>query len=456
MVFSSLTFLFFFLPLVLSMYYIFPNKLKNFILLLFSLLFYSWGEPKYIWIMVFSSIVDFIHAKIIDKNRGNIKSKIALCSSIIINLSLLFYFKYLAFFLDTSNSIFGTDFIIPSIVLPIGISFYTFQTMSYSIDVYLNNAKVQSNFISFAAYVSLFPQLVAGPIVRYKDVAEELDNRKHTFDNLYEGISLFIIGLGKKVIFANNMGLIWTYVKSTDISSISTLTAWLGIIAFALQIYFDFSGYSEMAIGLGKMFGFNFCKNFDYPYISKSITEFWRRWHMSLGQWFRDYVYIPLGGNRCSKRRWLFNIFIVWMITGLWHGAGVNFILWGLYFALILIIEKLFLLKYLDKLPNFIKHLYSLILIINGWVLFELFDFNSITAYFKAMYLNNTFIDSTFIYLISQNLIILILTILASTPIFKKLLKNEYIKFTVLIISFFISIAFLVDASFNPFLYFRF
>ena len=456
MVFSSLTFLFFFLPLALGIYYIFPNKTKNLILLLFSLLFYSWGEPKYIFIMIFSSIVDFIHAKIIDKNRGNIKSKIALCSSIFINLSLLFYFKYLGFFLESTNVLFGTSFINPSIALPIGISFYTFQTMSYSIDVYRGDADVQTDFISFATYVSLFPQLVAGPIVRYKDVANELNSRKHSFDNIYEGICMFVMGLGKKVILANNIGLIWNFVKTQDIGSISVLTAWIGIISFSLQIYFDFSGYSDMAIGLGKMFGFNFIKNFDYPYISKSITEFWRRWHMSLGQWFRDYVYIPLGGNKCSKSRWFLNIFIVWMITGLWHGAGVNFILWGLYFGLILILEKMFLLNLLDKIPRFFKHIYSLLLIIIGWILFELNTFSSILVYLKAMFLNGLVIDNTFIYILSQNLILLIVGILASTPIFKKMFKNDYFKITILFLSFFISIAFLVDASFNPFLYFRF
>lgn len=456
MVFSSLTFLFFFLPLAIGIYYISPNKIKNLILLLFSLLFYSWGEPKYIFLMIFSSIVDFIHAKIIDRNRGNFKSKIALCSSIFINLSLLFYFKYLGFFLESINTLTGTNFISPSVVLPIGISFYTFQTMSYSIDVYRGTANVQSNFISFAAYVSLFPQLVAGPIVRYKDVANELNNRIHSFDKMYEGICMFIIGLGKKVILANNIGLIWDYVKTQNFGSISLLTAWIGIISFSLQIYFDFSGYSDMAIGLGKIFGFNFTKNFDYPYISKSITEFWRRWHISLGQWFRDYVYIPLGGNRCSKARWFFNIFIVWMITGLWHGAGINFLLWGIYFGLILIVEKLFLLKLLDKLPNLFKHIYSLLLIIIGWILFELISFNSISTYLKAMFFNSVIIDKTFVYILSQNLILTVICLLASTPIFNRLFKNDYLKVIILFLSFFISIAYLVDASFNPFLYFRF
>ena len=324
MVFSSLTFLFFFLPLAIGGYYCTPTKYKNFTLLIFSLLFYVWGEPKYILIMLFSSVVDFMHAKIIDNNRGNIKSKLALISSIIINLSLLFYFKYTAFAIDSVNTLFGCDFLIPSIVLPIGISFYTFQTMSYSIDVYRGLAPVQNSLVSFATYVTLFPQLVAGPIVRYIDVAEELSHRTHTLDKFYDGINLILIGLGKKVLLANNIGLVWEFVKNQNLNQVSVLTAWLGIIAFGLQIYFDFSGYSDMAIGLGKMFGFTFPVNFNYPYISKSITEFWRRWHISLGQWFKDYLYIPLGGNRNGKLKWIRNIFIVWVTTGLWHGAGVN------------------------------------------------------------------------------------------------------------------------------------
>ena len=316
MVFSSIVFIFYFLPLVLLFYYLSPNKLRNFTLLVFSLIFYAWGEPIYILIMLFSSISDYIHALIIDKYRGTFKSKLALISSIAINLGLLGFFKY-------SNL---------GIPLPIGISFYTFQTMSYSIDVYRNNVPVQRNLISLATYVTLFPQLVAGPIVRYLDVANDLKYRTHNSDKFYEGVYRFIIGLSKKVILANNLGIIWFNIKSTPSSQLSMLTAWLGIICFTLQIYFDFSGYSDMAIGLGKMFGFTFLENFNFPYISKSITEFWRRWHISLGVWFRDYVYIPLGGNRCSKTRWIINIFIVWFLTGLWHGASYNFILWGLYF----------------------------------------------------------------------------------------------------------------------------
>ena len=456
MVFSSLTFLFFFLPLTLGIYYISPNRFKNSILLIFSLLFYGWGEPKYILIMLFSSVIDFIHAKVIDNNRGNIKSKIALLSSIIVNISILFYFKYSGFFLEVMNNLIGTKFEIFSIALPIGISFYTFQTMSYSIDVYLGVAPVQSSLISFATYVSLFPQLVAGPIVRYQTIATELTDRTHTFDKFYDGVNLLLIGLGKKVILANNIGLIWNFVKLQEINQLSMFTAWLGIISFGLQIYFDFSGYSDMAIGLGKLFGFNFPKNFNYPYISKSITEFWRRWHISLGQWFRDYIYIPLGGNKKGKLKWIRNIFIVWFITGLWHGAGINFILWGIYFGIILMMEKLFLLELLNKLPNWIRCLYTLILVSIGWVLFEITNFTLIGLYLKSMFINSNIIDETFLYLLIPNIILITICIFASTPASAKIIKNEYLKLTILFLSFFISISFLVDASFNPFLYFRF
>ena len=456
MVFSSLTFLFFFLPLAIGGYYCTPTKYKNFTLLIFSLLFYVWGEPKYILIMLFSSVVDFMHAKIIDNNRGNIKSKLALISSIIINLSLLFYFKYTAFAIDSVNTLFGCDFLIPSIVLPIGISFYTFQTMSYSIDVYRGLAPVQNSLVSFATYVTLFPQLVAGPIVRYIDVAEELSHRTHTLDKFYDGINLILIGLGKKVLLANNIGLVWEFVKNQNLNQVSVLTAWLGIIAFGLQIYFDFSGYSDMAIGLGKMFGFTFPVNFNYPYISKSITEFWRRWHISLGQWFKDYLYIPLGGNRNGKLKWIRNIFIVWVTTGLWHGAGVNFILWGIYFGILLMLEKLFLLKFLNKIPNVFKHIYALLFILTGWVLFECGDFETISQYIKAMFFNVKLIDNVFIYIFTSNIAIIIACILASTPIFKQLFENKYFKLIVVFISFLLSTAYLVDASFNPFLYFRF
>lgn len=456
MIFSSISFLFYFLPIFMFLYFISPQKHKNIVLLLFSLIFYVWGEPKYILLMLFSCIVDYIHAIVIENNRGNIKSKIALCSSIFINLGMLFYFKYTDFFISTINNLLGTNIPYLELLLPIGISFYTFQTMSYSIDVYRGEVKAQRNFISLATYVTLFPQLIAGPIVRYSDIEKNINGRTTTFDNLYNGLTRFFIGLGKKVLLANNLGLIWEFVKNSDYNEIALLTAWIGIISFALQIYFDFSGYSDMAIGLGEILGFKFLENFNYPYTSKSISEFWRRWHMSLGQWFRDYVYIPLGGNRCDTKKWLRNISIVWVLTGLWHGAGINFVLWGCLFGIILVIEKTLLLDKLKKTPSIINHFYVLIIIAISWVLFEIESFTGITSYLKALFTNLNIVDDTTIYLIAPNFTLLLISILSATPIFSKLFKNDLFKSIIAICGLTLSIAYLIDNSFNPFLYFRF
>ena len=458
MVFSSITFLFYFLPLVILSYFLSPSKLKNLTLLIFSLIFYTFGEPKYIFIMIFSTIVDYIHALIIDKYRNTLKAKIALISSIVINLSLLVFFKYSNFFISIINSIFSANLDSLNLTLPIGISFYTFQTMSYTIDVYKNEAKPQKNILNLATFITLFPQLVAGPIVRYVDIAKQLDTRNSDIDKIYNGVYRFIIGLSKKILLANNLGIIWSSIKISQYRELSILTSWLGIICFSLQIYFDFSGYSDMAIGLGKIFGFDFLENFNFPYISKSITEFWRRWHISLGLWFRDYVYIPLGGNKVSKLKWFRNIFIVWFLTGLWHGASFNFILWGLYFGFILILEKLFILNILNKLPDFFKHTYTLLLVIIGFVFFEIENLKDIFNYFNAMFnLNNKFIDSTFIYYLTPNITLIIISIISSTPLIKNILdKNIYIRFIFIILGFILSVSFLVDSSFNPFLYFRF
>lgn len=458
MIFSSITFLFYFLPLVLFCYFLSPYKLKNLTLLVFSLIFYAWGEPVYILIMLFSSIVDYTHAIIIDKYRGTLKSKLALISSIIVNLSLLGFFKYSDFLISIFNDVFSSTIPLLHLSLPIGISFYTFQTMSYSIDVYRNEAPVQKNIISLATYVTLFPQLVAGPIVRYSDIARDLNHRKHSIDKIYEGIYRFVIGLSKKVILANNLGAVWFVIKTTPYNTLSSATAWLGIICFTLQIYFDFSGYSDMAIGLGKIFGFEFLENFNFPYVSKSITEFWRRWHMSLGIWFRDYVYIPLGGNKCSKPRWFFNIFAVWFLTGLWHGASFNFILWGLYFGFILVLEKLFLLDILKKIPSFLSHFYVLFLVIISFVLFDITKLSDVFIYLGSMFdFRSNIIDSTFFYYLVPNLILLVISILSATPLFKNILdKYKILRIIVLIFGLIISTAFLVDATFNPFLYFRF
>ena len=456
MIFSSITFLFYFLPISLIVYYISPLKLKNFILLLFSLIFYAWGEPKYIFLMLFSSMLDYIIARVIDKYRGKIQSKIALCCSVIVNLSLLFFFKYTNFFIGVSNDIFKTSFDILNLSLPIGISFYTFQTMSYSIDVYRGDAPVQKNLISLATYVSLFPQLVAGPIVRYQTVAEQINKREHSFSKFEDGVYRFCLGISKKVILANNIGILWNHIKMLDYSEISLLTAWLGVFSFGLQIYFDFSGYSDMAIGLGKMFGFDFLENFNYPYISKSITEFWRRWHMSLGQWFRDYVYIPLGGNRKGKTRWFVNIFIVWCLTGFWHGADYNFIVWGLYFGVILVIEKVYLLDKLNELPSFIRHMYVLFLVSISWILFEISNLTDIYEYIKAMCFNFNVIDQVFLYLFIPNIVLILFAVLSATPVFESLIKRKDIKHVIFLIGLVVSVAFLLDESFNPFLYFRF
>ncbi|WP_373601572.1 MBOAT family O-acyltransferase [Paraclostridium bifermentans] len=441
MVFSSIVFIFYFLPLVLLFYYLFPNKFKNLTLFIFSLLFYSWGEPIYIFLMLFSCLSDYIHSIIIDKYRSTIYSKIALISSISINIGILIFFKYLPF----------------NLPLPIGISFYTFQTMSYSIDVYRGNVPVQKNFLTLATYVTLFPQLVAGPIVRYIDIEKELDFRVHNLDTFYQGVYRFIVGLSKKVLLANNLGIIWNNIKISPIHDLSLFTSWLGIICFTLQIYFDFSGYSDMAIGLGKMFGFTFPENFNFPYISKSITEFWRRWHISLGSWFRDYVYIPLGGNRCSKHRWFFNIFVVWFLTGIWHGASFNFILWGLYFGIILVLEKLFILNLLNKLPNLLRHFYTLFIIILGFVLFEFNSLSSISSYLKSMLFNSNLIDYNFIYYFVPNIVLLLISFISCTPIIKYILdKYNLFRFVFLLLGLILSTSFLVDSSFNPFLYFRF
>ena len=469
MVFSSITFLFYFLPLVLFSYFLVPYKLKNFVLLIFSLIFYAYGEPIYIFIMLFSCVVDYLNAIIIDKYRNTYKAKLALISSIIINLSLLGFFKYSNFFISIVNNLTNSEFSLLNITLPVGISFYTFQTMSYTIDVYRNDAPVQKNILSLSTFVTLFPQLVAGPIVRYSDISYDLNNRVHSFDKFYDGVYKFIIGLCKKVILANNLGLIWYSIKSTPYNTLSLATSWLGIICFTLQIYFDFSGYSDMAIGLGKMFGFDFLENFNFPYISKSITEFWRRWHISLGVWFRDYVYIPLGGNRCSKGRWFFNIFVVWFLTGLWHGASWNFVLWGLYFGVIITLEKAFLMKWLNQFPTIIRHIYTLFLLLIGWGLFAFDNFTHLKAYFKVMFSleDVALYNQTTLYYFTSNMILLIILVIASTPLLKviyyKLIRSKYSSVIELIIIpmaclliLTLSTAYLVDSSYNPFLYFRF
>ncbi len=467
MLFSSLTFLFTFLPLVLLVYHLSKDKYKNYILLFFSLFFYSWGEPKYIVIMLLSILVNYYFAIFIDKIKNRFYSKLLLIACVVFNLALLFVFKYLDFFIININHIFSMSFPLKNIILPIGISFYTFQSLSYVIDVYRKNVKVQKNILFLGTYISFFPQLIAGPIVRYSTIEKELKNRSHTLEKFCSGFRRFIIGLGKKVIIANNVAVLADSILNNAISfEYKGIILILGILAYTLQIYFDFSGYSDMAIGLGKMFGFTFLENFDYPYISKSITEFWRRWHMSLSSWFRDYVYIPLGGNRVSKFRWIINILVVWMLTGLWHGASWNFIIWGLYFAIILLIEKLFINKILNKLPVIIRWLYAFILINIGWIIFKLDDLNSIIYVLSNVFnLSNKSIS----YIIAENYYLLnyvpyvIMGIICMFPI-SRIIRNKFSKYEsyiylrdlCLVIIFLISICILVTNTYNPFIYFRF
>lgn len=468
MVFSSLIFLFVFLPIVLLMYYISNKKLKNLILLMASLVFYAWGEPVYVVIMIFSIVFNYINGLIMDRyhSNGAVKS-LLLIVSIVVNLGILCYFKYYGFFVENINNFLGLKLSYRELPLPVGISFYTFQTMSYVIDVYRGNINVQKDIISFGTYVTMFPQLVAGPIVKYGEIEKQLENRVENLEKFSKGIERFIIGLAKKVLLANNIGILWTTVKTTPIAEISALSAWLGIIAFTFQIYFDFSGYSDMAIGLGKMFGFQFVENFDYPYISRSITEFWRRWHISLGSWFREYVYIPLGGNRCGWLKQYRNLFIVWLLTGFWHGANWNFILWGLYFGFILIIEKTFLKGWLDCRPKVIGHIYTMLVVIVGWVFFEFESVDNIVIFIKTMFGfgENALVDGTALYYLRTYFISFIILIICSTPFPKNIVCNIGKKYTAVepivlpvlyFILIFLSTAYLVDASYNPFLYFRF
>ncbi|MGN1305190.1 MAG: MBOAT family O-acyltransferase [Oscillospiraceae bacterium] len=467
MVFSSLVFLFYFLPVIMLIYFILPDKFRNFFILLTGLFFYAWGEPKYVVIMLISTAIDYTAGLLINKfnDKRNIQT-IFLLVSVLMNLGLLGVFKYSSFIITTINSVFGLNISDPQLPLPIGISFYTFQSMSYTIDLYLKKIKVQKNFFSFAAYVTLFPQIVAGPIVRYEDVAKEIDHRTISISKVSEGIGKFLKGLAKKVILANNIGLVWTQVKAMDYGEISAATAWIGILAFTFQIYFDFSGYSDMAIGLGKMLGFNFPKNFDHPYLSRSISEFWRRWHITLGSWFREYVYIPLGGNRKGFARTIINLLIVWSLTGLWHGSSWNFMLWGFYFGVLIVIERIGFGKILEKLPKVVSTLYTFILVVLGWVLFDTNTLADAGHYIAAMFGANGILgDSTALYLLASNAVVFVLCIFASTDIFSKFTdklqeqKPVQLKIAAIAAQLFILVnctAYLVDASYNPFLYFRF
>ena len=454
MVFSSILFIFYFLPLTLLLYYAGPSRLRNLMLLVMSLAFYSWGEPVYISIMLFSTVFDYGNGIAIEKCLSSGRKRAAravLLLSVAGNLGILGFFKYSNFFIETVNAAGGTDFPLLELSLPIGISFYTFQTMSYTIDVYLGQARAQKNLVQFGAYVAMFPQLVAGPIVKYKDISGQLADRNVTAERFSYGISRFITGLSKKVLLANNIGMVWEQISGGNLAGLSAAEAWIGAAAFSFQIYFDFSGYSDMAIGLGELFGFHFQENFNHPYRSKSMTEFWRRWHISLGTWFREYVYIPLGGSRKGMKRQLLNLLIVWCLTGLWHGASWNFLVWGLYFGVFLTAEKLFLLRRLEALPGWVSHAYCLIFVAVSWVIFAFDSMADVCTYVKSMFGlgSGGWIGEAALYYGETWGVFFVVCALCSLGIFK--MKRAFLP-----VLFAASICFLAGGTYNPFLYFRF
>ncbi len=467
MLFSSISFIYYFLPIVLILYYLSPFKFKNFILLISSLFFYFYGEPIYVILMIASCLSGYLHGLWIEKCRKSRYAKIPLICSIVFSIGILLYFKYADFFIENISFIFDLDINPLKLLLPIGISFYTFQILSYTIDVYRGNAKVQRNFFDFAAYVTLFPQLIAGPIVRYTTIEEELSQRNHTLADFSYGVNRFIVGLSKKVLIANTLGELGEIF--TNIQQTTVLFHWIAAIAFMLQIYYDFSGYSDMAIGLGRIFGFHFLENFNYPYISKNITEFWRRWHISLGTWFRDYVYIPMGGSRVSNIKWIRNIFTVWFLTGFWHGAAWNFVIWGLYFGIFLILEKFLLNDILNKLPAIAGHIYTLFFVTISFVIFNTNSMAECFEFIKGMFglLNIIFSNAETNYYLSSYGLVLVIAAFGSTPITVKVInilksakKGEYIlnilEPFVLTSLLLLITGYLIDGSFNPFLYFRF
>ena len=461
MVFSSIAFLFYFLPITLALYYVLPKRCRNIVLLIASLIFYAYGEPKYVLIMILSITFTYLYGILIDKFKKY--SKLFLTLSIITSIGLLVYFKYTNFIIENINLWLSNKVDLINVILPIGISFYTFQMLTYIIDLYKGEVRVQKNILKLGLYITLFPQLIAGPIVRYQTIEEQLEKREHSFEKFALGIRRFIIGLGKKVLIANLLGEVAEIFLNSNDKSV--LFYWMYGISISLQIYFDFSGYSDMAIGLGKMFGFDFLENFNYPYIAESVTDFWRRWHISLSTFFRDYVYIPLGGNRVNKIKWLRNIFIVWLLTGIWHGADWNFVIWGLYFGLILILEKAFLGKILEKLPKYISRIYVLLTVIISFIIFSGENANQVFENLKGLigYKNIPFISAESIYYFKSYLIVLLVGIIGSTPIMKnifstqKLEKLTNIAEPVFLIGVLIlSTSYIIDGSFNPFLYFRF
>lgn len=458
MVFSSFVFLLVFLPLVLIIYYLCPAKIRNAVLFIASLIFYAWGEPRYVLIMLFSTVFDYTNGRLIEKFKNEKRqgaARVTLVIDLLGNLGILGFFKYTDFVIGSINSVTGAGISLLNIALPIGISFYTFQTMSYTIDVYKGVVPAQKNILNFGTYVVLFPQLIAGPIVQYKTIGEELNSRKVTMEDFAQGAFRFTVGFAKKVILANSIYGVWTSISNSQ--NISVATAWLGAIAFTFNIYFDFSGYSDMAIGLGRMFGFHFLENFNYPYTANSVTDFWRRWHISLSSWFKEYVYIPLGGNRSGMGKQIRNILIVWALTGLWHGASWNFVLWGVYYGILLMIEKLFLLKALNKCPAIVRHIYTLVIVIIGWTIFAQTDFGLLGTYLQRMFgVGTVFVDSDFFYYLSCNAVLLVVLVFCSIDHKKWLKKFEVLRIPAMIVLMILSFAFLVGGSYNPFLYFRF
>ena len=488
MIFSSPYFLFLYFPVVLLLYYISPLRWRNLVLLVVNLIFYGWGEPVYVLIMFLSIAIDYSHGRIVTtcKAKGNDKgARMAVASSVVFNLLLLGFFKYWDFIVGNLNAL-GLDLVTRSEIrsainaalvnmgfsplfqtasstLPIGISFYTFQTMSYTIDVYRGDARCQKNIVTFGAFVTLFPQLIAGPIIKYKDLDGQLEHRDHTVEKFASGVQRFTVGACKKVLLANALGPLWDVYLATPSSQLTTLGAWLGIAAFSLQLYFDFSGYSDMAIGLGRMLGFEFLENFNYPYLSKSASEFWRRWHISLGSWFREYLYFPLGGSRVSRGRMVFNLLIVWAATGIWHGASWNFLLWGLYWFVWITLEKLWLGKALDRIPGWLAHVYGIVIAVVGWAIFAVEDFSAMGPYLAAMFgFGAGALDADFLYYLRNYLPILAIAIAAATPLGKSLWRRlperaRLAAFPVLMLAGLVfTTAYLVDGTYNPFLYFRF
>lgn len=464
MVFSSLVFMFAYLPITLLAYYLVPRQGRNIFLFIVNLIFYGWGEPKLVLLMVFNIFFNYIGGWLVDKYRADAKKKkLFLILTCVLDIGILAVFKYTGMITETLNMLPFLNIPELQISLPIGISFYTFQTMSYVIDVYRDDAPVSKNFINFGTYVALFPQLIAGPIVRYRDVAEQLVNRRETLEMFTKGVKLFMVGLAKKVIIANTMGTLTTNIFATTDEN-GVVGTWVGMIAYTFQIYFDFSGYSDMACGLGNMMGFEFLKNFNYPYIAKSITDFWRRWHISLSTWFKEYVYIPLGGNRKGVKRQILNLLIVWGLTGLWHGAAYNFVLWGLYYGLLLILEKFVLKKFLDRLPSFVQHIYTLFIVIIGWGLFYFTDVGQLGEFMVDLFnFGNGICGDQAFNLIMSNLPMLIIAAVASTPLAAMLYNRfEHTRFMWIPETLYcmgvlaVSTASLVNQSYNPFLYFRF